>query len=152
MLDQGERDALGAATIRYQPHKSNAATWRSFISYFPSGADRQWRCIQRHSGCHHFCVEIIQIVISWELQLTERRVASPTSSSFLFWHSVAESKEPEMTSSAMADYGAFHGLRLLLLREPHAETFRMAMTTASPDDALSWRYRLRRMPPGIGLQ
>jgi len=35
-----------------------------------------------------------------------------------------QSKEPEMTSSAMADYGAFHGLRLLLLREPHAEMFR----------------------------
>jgi hypothetical protein len=35
--DLGERDALCAATIRYQPHKSNAATWRSFISYFSFG-------------------------------------------------------------------------------------------------------------------
>ena len=105
-----------------------------------------------HSGRHHFCVEIIRIVIPWELQSTERLGGLADVFVFLFWHSVAESKEPEMTSSAMADYGAFHGLRLLLLREPHAETFRMAMTTASPDDALSWRYRLRRMPPGIGSQ
>jgi hypothetical protein len=71
--DLGERDALCAATIRYQPAQEKRGDMAELhILFFLQARIVSGDAFSEDSGRHHFCVEIIRIVIPWELQSTER--------------------------------------------------------------------------------